>query len=149
MGALTIPASGSIHIDADTLIYTVQRHPTYYPLLAPFWETVGHDAREVYGSELLILETLAGPLKTGDTDLRAAFERALFSSQIELLPITREVLREAARLRATIPSLKTPDAIHAATALLYGSALFVTNDLTFRRVQGLSVAILDDVFSSA
>ena len=40
---------------------------------------------------------------------------------MRLLPITQSILREAARLRATI-KLKTPDAIHAATA----SAAFVT-----------------------
>lgn len=62
-----------------------------------------------------------------------------------LLPITEDVLREAAHLRATIPTLKTPYAIHAATALLHGCALFVTNDTDFRRVPGLPLAILDDI----
>ena len=146
---LTLPASGSIHIDTDSLIYTVQRHPAYYPLLEPFWESAERETREVFGSELLILETLAGPLKTGDTQLQAAFEQALFTSQIQLLPITRQVLREAAWLRATIPSLKAPDAIHASTALLHGSAMFVTNDQIFRRVPGLPVAILDALLSSS
>ena len=41
--------------------------------------------------------------------------------------------------------LKTPDAIHAATALLAGCALFVTNDRGFKRVPGLRLAVLDDV----
>jgi predicted nucleic acid-binding protein len=58
-------------------------------------------------------------------------------------------LREAARLRATISGLKTPDAIHAATALQHGCALFVSNDVGFRRVPGLSLAILDDVLATA
>ena len=60
-------------------------------------------------------------------------------------PITQDVLREAARLRALIPGLKTPDAIHAATALVHGCALFVTSDVGFRRVPGLTLAILDDI----
>ena len=148
MGALILPSAGNIFVDANTLIYTVQRHPTYYPLLEPFWDAVDRDARDVFGSELLIIETLTGPLKSNDAALQTALERALFSSQIELLPISRHVLREATRLRATVPSLKTPDAIHASTALLHGSALFVTNDQAFRRIPGLSVAILDDILTS-
>ncbi|HEV3344661.1 MAG TPA: PIN domain-containing protein [Pirellulales bacterium] len=60
------------------------------------------------------------------------------------MPITQSALREAARLRATIPALRTPDALHAATALISGSACFVTNDKTFRRIPGLPVILLDD-----
>jgi predicted nucleic acid-binding protein len=40
--------------------------------------------------------------------------------------------------------LKTPDAIHAATALLAGCALFVTNDPAFKRIAGLPVGLLSE-----
>ena len=47
----------------------------------------------------------------------------------------------------TLPpsGLKTPDALHAATALRAGCALFITNDTDFRRVEGLPTVVLDDV----
>jgi uncharacterized protein len=45
-----------------------------------------------------------------------------------VLPIEREVFRRAAQLRADFAGLKTPDAIHLATALHYGSDEFWTND---------------------
>jgi len=54
------------------------------------------------------------------------------------------ILERAAQLRAAT-NLKTPDAIHAATALEHGCTLFVTNDSTFRRVPGLPVTILADL----
>jgi predicted nucleic acid-binding protein len=66
----------------------------------------------------------------------------------DLLPITQSVLREAAQLRAIIPALKTPDAIHAATALLHGCVLFISNDVGFRRVPGLLLVLLDDVLAA-
>ena len=59
------------------------------------------------------------------------------------------ILRESARLRADIPGLMTPDAIHAATALLHGCAFFVTNDNGFRRIPGLNLTILDDILAAA
>jgi predicted nucleic acid-binding protein len=61
-----------------------------------------------------------------------------------LLPITQSILRESARLRATT-KLKTPDAIHAATAMSAGIALFVTNDPNFKNVASLPVVVLKDL----
>jgi len=59
------------------------------------------------------------------------------------LPIDQAILEMAANLRATY-RLKTPDSIHAATALQHGSSLFLTNDAGFRKVSGLNVAILGE-----
>lgn len=61
--------------------------------------------------------------------------------------VTSREPEETARLRAAT-GLKTPDALHAATALQAECALFVTNDTEFRRVDGLPVAILDDLLAA-
>jgi predicted nucleic acid-binding protein len=45
-------------------------------------------------------------------------------------------------------TLKTPDALHAATALETACVLFVTNDKGFRRVPGINVAVLSEVAAS-
>ena len=89
------------------------------------------------------METLVGPLKRGDTALARAYEQLFHQVQTRLFPITHSVLREAAQLRATT-RLKTPDALHAATARQAGCVLFVSNDTGFRGVAGLPVEILDD-----
>jgi len=96
---------------------------------------------------LILLEILVGPLRSGDTVLAAHRAAPWRQANTRLLPITQDVLREAARLRALIPALKTPDAIHAATALLHRCVLFVTNDVGFPRVPGLSLAMLDDALA--
>ena len=87
------------------------------------------------------------PLRNGDVAAQSDREALWQQANTLLLPITQDILREAARLRAIIPSLKTPDAIHAATALLAGCTLFVTNDLGFKRVPGLMLAILNEVLA--
>ena len=63
---------------------------------------------------------------------------------LEMSPITQTVLEKAANLRATL-DLKTPDAIHAATALLNKCVLFVTNDSAFRRLSDLTVTVLSEI----
>jgi predicted nucleic acid-binding protein len=90
------------------------------------------------------LETLVKPVQSSDKLLEAAFRELLTDSQeVQLVPITLPVLEQAIHLRATT-RLKTPDAIHAATALQHGCELLVTNDPVFRRVIGLSVVVLKE-----
>jgi predicted nucleic acid-binding protein len=144
MGALTLPASGLVYIDTMTLIYTVEQYPAYWPLLEPLWRTAQAGMFEVISSELTLLEALVGPLKSGNTALEKAFENALLGTGMRLLPITQSILREAARLRAAT-KLRTPDALHAATALQAGCVLFVTNDVGFRGVASLPLVVLDDL----
>ena len=54
------------------------------------------------------------------------------------------MFEEAARLRAET-CLAIPDALHAATCLRAGFAFFFIKYDDFRRVQGLLVAVLDDL----
>ena len=68
----------------------------------------------------------------------------LDAHEVSLIPATRELWEDAARICADT-GLKTPDALHAATALRAGCTLFVTNDTDFRRVDDLPVVVLDDL----
>jgi predicted nucleic acid-binding protein len=144
MGVVPLPASGLVYIDTVTLIYSVERYPAYWPLLEPLWLAAQGGTIEIISSELILMEALVGPYKTGNTVLERAFGDVLLGSQMRMLPISHPILRAAARLRATT-RLKTPDAIHAATAQQAGCALFVTNDAGFRGVAGLPLVILDDL----
>jgi predicted nucleic acid-binding protein len=144
MGAMTLPASGLVYIDTMALIYTVERYAAYWPLLEPLWLTAQAGTIQIISSELTLMEALVGPIKTGNATLVKAFEQALFGTEMQLQAITQPILREAARLRATT-KLKTPDALHAATAQQAACKLFVTYDPDFRAVPGLPVVILDDL----
>lgn len=144
MGALSLPASGLVYLDANPVIYSVEKHPVYWPLLQPLWQAAKVKAVEIISSDLALMETLVGPLKSGNAALALAYEQLYQQAQTRLLPITHPILREAAQLRATT-RLKTPDALHAATARQAGCVLFVTNDPDFRGVASLPLVILDDL----
>lgn len=147
MGLLTLPAFGSVYVDAQIAIYTRDVHPIYAAVCKPLWESVAAGTTQAVSSELILMETLVRPLRNGDVAAQSDREALWQQANTLLLPITQDILREAARLRAIIPSLKTPDAIHAATALFAGCTLFVTNDLGFKRVPGLTLAILSEVLA--
>ncbi len=146
MGALTLPSSGLVYLDANPIIYTVEKHPVYAPLLQPLWLAAQTNAIEAISSELALMEALVGPFKGGNAALERQYERALLGTDLRLIPITQPILREAARLRATT-KLKTPDALHLATAQHAGCVLFVTNDAGFRGIASLPLAILNDLLT--
>src|ERR1017187_550024 len=58
-----------------------------------------------------------------------------------VVPVTLEVARHAARLRAAY-GLRTPDAIHLATAVAAEAAEFVTTDRRLARVKEIEVRVL-------
>ena len=146
MGSLILPPGGMVYVDANILIYTVERVAPYAQMLDPFWQGLAARKAHAITSEMAALETLVGPMRSGDTALEDLFRRILFRSpSLRLVPVTLDVIERAAQLRAQIPGLKTPDAIHAATALEAGVASFITNDVALQRIAGLTVVAPGDL----
>jgi predicted nucleic acid-binding protein len=82
------------------------------------------------------------PYRTGDAELADGYEELLSGARgIDIVPIDRDVLRTAARLRAN-SSLRTPDAIQLASALRRACTAFVTCDLRLRAFTGMKVVTI-------
>ena len=145
MGSLILPTAGPVYVDTQIFIYAVEKHPVYSPLLTPLWAAVATGKLEVVSSELTLMETLVGAFSQGDTALEADYERFFQYPGIRLLPITPTIPRAAARPRASAIALRTPDALHAATAQIAIASALLTNDRGFRGVEGLPIMILDEV----
>jgi predicted nucleic acid-binding protein len=144
MGELVLPASGSVYLDANGFIYSVERIEPYCTILDRLWQATKDQQVMVITSELTLLEVMVKPLKTQNTALIAAFNAILRDSpDVQMVSITQSVLEEAAMLRATL-NLKTPDALHAATAIQQKCSLFVTNDKGFKQITGLPVTVLSE-----
>ena len=144
MGELNLPIGSSVYIDTPILIYTLENHPDFYPLLQPLWAKFGNSEISISTSELIITEALVSPLRGGDARSIANYEQLIFHAGINLIPIDRNILLAATNLRAKY-RIKTPDAIHAATSLSRGCNRFITNDKGFRNIAGLPVLILSEI----
>ena len=144
MGELILPNTGPIYLDASGFIYSLERIEPYCTLLEPMWRHAQAGQFVIASSHLVVLETLVKPLREGDMSLEQSFRDLLYAREVQLIPATLSIWERAARLRATT-GLKTPDALHVATAQAAASALFITNDRDFRRVADLPVVVLDDL----
>lgn len=126
----------------------MERNEPYLTLLAPAWQQAEAGQFVLVCSELAIAETLVRPIRDGNRELEVAFRSVFGASKVQVEPVTRQLWEATARLRAET-GLKTPDALHAATAMQAECLLFITNDADSRRVADLPVTILDDLLDEA
>ena len=115
--------SQRIYLDACIVIYLIEKNPVFRPKILERMEQSSGSQFAV--SPLLRLEVLTKPLRDQDMVLYQDFEDFI-SAQI-MLPITDSIYDAALQLRALF-RLKTPDALHLATAQHYGCTAFWTND---------------------
>ena len=144
MGPLDLPSAGLVYLDASSLIYSVERVEPYRTLLEPMWQDAQDGNLTIVSSPVLVVEALVKPLRDGNTEIEMQYRELFGANAVRLLEASYTVFEDAARLRADT-GLAIPDALHAATALRAGCALFITNDTDFRRVKGLPIVVLDDL----
>ena len=148
MGALNLPTGGRVCVDTQVVIYTVNKHPDYFPLLLPLWKAAAEQQFEVVTCGLTEMEALVAPIRHGLNDEQKRIE-TLLETSCRLLPVSRAVLLRAADLRAAHPPLKTPDAIHLAACDWSACELFVTNDKRLKNATtDFPLVILDEVLAA-
>jgi predicted nucleic acid-binding protein len=139
----------TVGLDTAPLIYYIEDHPTYAPLLAPFFEVVRAGETRIVTSTVTLLEVLVHPLKRGDERLAHEYNDILLSSpHVFTVPVTPATAQTAAELRAT-GKLKTPDAILLATALNHRADAFLTGDRDFGDFESLQILRVRDLVPRA
>jgi predicted nucleic acid-binding protein len=127
-----------IYLDAVTVIYTVED-------IAPFAARI--DTRLAapgviqVASDLTRLECRVKPLRDGNSRLLTAFDDYFAVVVGEIVPLTRQVVDRATRIRAEY-RFKTPDVLHLAAAVESGCDLFLTHDSRLRRFREIQVESL-------
>jgi len=113
-----------IFLDTYIIIYIVEKHPIYSSKIEALMNGLNDDV--FCFSPLVRMECLVMPLRTQDSELQKLYG-AFFNAQ-RLLAMPIEVFDQAAQFRADFSSLKTPDALHLATAIYHNCGEFWTND---------------------
>jgi predicted nucleic acid-binding protein len=136
-----IPTGSRIALDTVSFIYFLERHPTYYRSAKDLFERIEKGKIEAVASTLVLTELLVPAFRADDSS-RAQDVLRLFAHfpHLTLIEVTASIAFEASRIRAK-SSLRTPDALHLATALMQKVDWFVTNDKAFTRLPNLQVKI--------
>jgi predicted nucleic acid-binding protein len=132
-------------IDTSIWIYHLEQHPELGPPAGRVIESLEQGRFRGIASELTLLELTVRPLQLGRQDVADDYEVLLdYFPNLELVPISREILLDAAALRAR-QKLRTPDAIQIATGLRAGATLAITNDKVWRSVPLIEMVLLGDL----
>jgi predicted nucleic acid-binding protein len=133
-----------VYLDTNIFIYALEGQPEFLTPLADVFAGIDQGELHAVTSELTLAEVLVKTFLDKSLARQSIYEKALQSSPTRTIaPVSRRVLVEAARLRAT-HSLKLPDAIHAATAHLMHCPIFLTNDLRLRSIPYFKIVVLSD-----
>jgi predicted nucleic acid-binding protein len=132
-------------IDTSVWIYHFEQHPELAEPAGKVIESLEEGEFRGVASELTLLELTVRPLRLGRQDVADDYELLLgYFPNLELEPVSREVLLDAAALRAR-QRLRTPDAIQIATGLRAGATLAITNDEGWRNFPLIETVILADL----
>ena len=132
MGLSTLPTGSRIYLDANVWTYALEGYATYAASLTMLFARIDAGELTAITSEFTLAEALVKPFADGNLALQQLYAETLQARlALRIVPITRDILIAAARLRAQHPTLKMPDALHANTALADGAQYFVSNDARF------------------
>jgi predicted nucleic acid-binding protein len=91
----------TVGLDTAPLIYFIEHHLLYYPLVEPFFAAVERGEVEVVTSTLTLTEVLVHPYRHGNQTLAREYSEILLHARnLTTLPVSPEIAAEAARLRA-------------------------------------------------
>ena len=121
-----------VYFDANIFIYALEGISPFVEELNEVFESVDNGEITAFTSELSLAECLVKPYIEKDVLRQEIFDQILTTSDtFKVLPVDRQLLKDAASLRATYTALRLPDAIHIATALS-DQCVFLTNDIRLK-----------------
>jgi predicted nucleic acid-binding protein len=132
------------YLDTYVIFSAIEHPATFGPSHVRFVRQLDAGKLEAVTSELSVAECLVKPLRDRAEKIVAAYLRFLDGRPtLPLLPIDRDILLTAARLRASL-DIRLPDAIHVATALRAHCSIFLTNDKRLKLPPEIRKAIWED-----
>ncbi len=143
--ATALRAASLAYLDTAPLIYVIEDHPTFAPLVFPLLHAIDRGEKRGVPSFLTLAEILVQPYRRRRADLAARYRELLLGSpNMRLLALDEAVAVEAARIRASY-GVRLPDAVHLATAVTAEAEVFVTGDARLRRFREVRVVVLGDL----
>lgn len=145
MGWLTQLHGKVVGLDTAPLIYFIEKNQEFHPRVRPFFLAMQRGDFEVVTSTMTVAEVMVHPIRHNDDALAATYRSILEeAAHLRTVPVTSEIAEAAARLRAT-RTIRTPDAIQAATAIVMKADFFLTNDTTLSVIENPTVLVLTNL----
>ena len=130
-----------IYADANVVIRLVEGDAATRAPIEARLKPLHGTGRYLLTSRLTRLECRVKPLRMVDAAVLALFDTFFAGTELELLEVTPDVIEKATDLRAAL-NVKTPDALHLASAIVAGATAFLTGDKNLARCTEIAVEVL-------
>ena len=132
-----------LYLDSNILIYAIEGETQFRLSAEAIIAQALKAGIQLCTSEFSVGECLIGAFKRANPRGAELYIRTFFErpESMTLLPVTRSVIEDAARLGGSL-GLKLADAIHVASAAQAGCASFATNDSHIAVPRGMTIISL-------
>lgn len=133
----------TIALDTSIFIYQLEANARYLPVTDPIFAWIEHGHSKAVASTIAMTEALIHPYRNVDRE-KVESHYGLLSTypNLEWIAPGLEIADLAACIRG-LHNMKTPDALHAATAVRSGATGLITNDPAFEKAESYETLILD------
>ncbi len=137
-----IPDGARVLLDTMIFVYVLERHPDFERPCLQLFRHMEEGRLKGVASVLVFTEILHPYFARGGSETKARRLLNVIRSfpNLEIMPVTSRIAVEAARLRAW-HGLRTPDALHAATAVISNAQGIVTNDRGLMRMSDTGLKV--------
>lgn len=144
MGIVPTFSQGSkIYLDTNIYIYFFEDNPHYANQIEQLLILITKKNATLVVSTLLLSEILVSPYKTNNKKLLQLYQNIDQTiSNLNFIPLHKKIADKAAFIRAKY-GIKTPDAIHLATAIEQQVDIFITADQQLRKVKEIKIEIVN------
>jgi predicted nucleic acid-binding protein len=130
------------YFDTNCIIYLIEQNPAWEQQILGRIQHIIVAGAMLLVSDLTRAECLIGPFKKNDRGLETRYRQFFNDPAVHVAPLSAEVCEYAARIRARSASIKLPDALHLAAAVVNQCNTFLTADLRLASVSEITVEVL-------
>ena len=133
-----------VFLDTAPLIYFLDDDANFGKKTKSILEEILSTGKTLVSSVITCEEYLIYPYRSGNQEKVNVFFEFSEACGVDLIPISLEIAKLSAKIKAEYKDFKTMDSLQLATAVHTGCDLFLTNDKQLRRFDGLFCTTVED-----
>ncbi|MBQ4203679.1 MAG: PIN domain-containing protein [Thermoguttaceae bacterium] len=133
-----------VFLDTAPLIYFLDDDANFGKKTKSILEEILSTGKTLVSSVITCEEYLIYPYRSGNQEKVNVFFEFSEACGVDLIRISLEIAKLAAKIKAEYKDFKTMDSLQLATAVHTGCDLFLTNDKQLRRFDGLFCTTVED-----
>lgn len=131
----------AVYFDTNVFIYLLEGNRDFARPILDIQALTNQGKIQIFSSALVYTELL--PPHAKQKNQQGIETLIAFLSSFNLVAVTKKILIHAGILRGET-GMRTPDAIHVATAVASGCDVFLTNDKSIRTPESLEKVLLSE-----